>query len=273
MRTIQNNRLPQASHNSRTNASQQGKVGCLGIFGLLLLTIIVTVAATAWAIESQFFTRNFKPVELSDNEQLTLEQKLDALTNTTASTENLLTPSVNTDISTESSADEIARQINVNEFAVNDVNPDTQRSVDGEIQPERYTEDNSKRRIELTERELNALLAKNTDLAEQLVVDLTDNLASIKILVDLDPDFPFLGGKTLKVSGGTELSYQNNRPVVVMKGVSVWGVPIPNAWLGGLKNIDLVNEFGGTDGFWKSLADGIEDIRVQDSKLLIQLAE
>ena len=53
----------------------------------------------------------------------------------------------------------------------------------------------------------------------------------------------------------------------------MWGVPIPNAWLGGLKNIDLVREFGGGEGFWKALADGIEDIRVQDGKLLIQLAE
>ena len=58
-----------------------------------------------------------------------------------------------------------------------------------------------------------------------------------------------------------------------MKGVSVWGVPIPNAWLGGLKNIDLVKEFGSSEGFWKSFAEGIEDIRVEDGKLLIQLAE
>ena len=105
------------------------------------------------------------------------------------------------------------------------------------------------------------------------MIDLTDNLASVKLLVDLDPDFPFLGGKTLKVSSGTELSYTDNRPVVVMKGVSVWGVPIPNAWLGGLKNIDLVKEFGSSEGFWKSFAEGIEDIRVEDGKLLIQLAE
>ena len=69
------------------------------------------------------------------------------------------------------------------------------------------------------------------------------------------------------------MSYRNDRPVIIMKGVSVWGVPIPNAWLGDLKNIDLVQEFGSSDGFWKSLADGIEDIRIEDGKLKIQLAE
>jgi len=236
---------------------QTGKLGCLPIFGLLLLTIVLTVAGTVWAIQSGLFARDFKPVELSEKEQQTLEQKLNAL----GDTNNTLSSSFAQETRTDEgagSAEEIANSIG---------------SENTELQPEVYSEDDSKRRIELTERELNALLAENTDLAEQLVVDLTDNLASIRLLVDLDPDFPFFGGKTLKVSGGTELSYQNDRPVVVMKGVSVWGVPIPNAWLGGLKNIDLVREFGGGDGFWKSLADGIEDIRVQDGKLLIQLAE
>ena len=35
------------------------------------------------------------------------------------------------------------------------------------------------------------------------------------------------------------MRYANGRPVMVLKGVSVWGVPLPNAWLGNLKNIDL----------------------------------
>jgi hypothetical protein len=61
--------------------------------------------------------------------------------------------------------------------------------------------------------------------------------------------------------------------VVALTGVSVWGVPIPNAWLGGLKHVDLVGEFGGDPGFWSSLAAGIEDIRVDDGKITIKLKE
>ena len=61
---------------------QCGKsLGCFPIVGLLLLTIIVTVGATVWVIQSQLFAKDFKPVELSQSEQLTLEQKLDALAN------------------------------------------------------------------------------------------------------------------------------------------------------------------------------------------------
>lgn len=82
-----------------------------------------------------------------------------------------------------------------------------------------------------------------------------------------------MGGKTLKVSAGTELAYANGRPIVILKGVSVWGVPIPNAWLGNLKNVDLVKEFGGDEGFWKTFAEGIEDIHIVEGELKIKLLE
>lgn len=235
------------SINSSHSPKHQLGLGCLPIFGLLILTVIITVAGTVWAINSPWLNSKFKPVELSESEQLDLSQKLEAIGDFGVTPEE--DKPANTEFRT-------------------DIGNTTEA-----LQPEVYAEDQSKRRIELTERELNALLAENTDLAEQVVVALTDNTASVKLLVDLDPDFPFIGGKTLKVSSGTELSYANNQPSVVMRGVSVWGVPIPNAWLGGLKNVDLIEQFGASDGFWKSFADGIEDIRIENGKLLIQLAE
>jgi hypothetical protein len=61
--------------------------------------------------------------------------------------------------------------------------------------------------------------------------------------------------------------------VVVLKGISLMGVPIPNAWLGGMKNIDLVAEFGGDPGFWKSFAAGVNNISVSEGKLFIELKE
>lgn len=237
--------------NRHTPDTHKRSPGCLSIIGLILLTALITVGATLWVINNQWFSKNFTPVELSASEDNILAGKLEAISNFGA------TP--DTDKEQSSTV-----------FITNDKEA---TPASDNMEPEIYFEDDSKRRIELTERELNALLAKNTDMAEQLVIDLSDNAASVKLLIDLDPDFPFLGGKTLKVSSGADLSYSGDRPVVILKGVSVWGVPIPNAWLGGLKNIDLVSEFGGGDGFWKSFADGIEDIRVEDQKLLIQLAQ
>jgi len=117
------------------------------------------------------------------------------------------------------------------------------------------------------------MLARNTDLADKMAIDLSDNLASVKIIIPMDPEFPMFGGKTLKVNAGAELSYKDGRPIVILKGVSLWGVPVPNAWLGNLKNVDLVNEFGGDEGFWKSFSEGIDNIEIQDGELRIKLKE
>lgn len=225
--------------------AKESKLGCLPILGIILVTMLVTAGASFWLINNQLFAKSFEPVELTPEEQQVLTNKLERV----------------------GFGDDEPKTANVESYT-----EETTAALDDGT-PESYSEDPSKRRIALSERELNALLAKGTDLAERLVIDLADDVASAKLLIDLDPDFPFLGGKTLKVNAGAELAYEDRRPIVVLKGVSVWGVPIPNAWLGGLKNVDLVNEFGGHDGFWKSFADGIKNIRIEEGHLLIELNE
>ena len=39
------------------------------------------------------------------------------------------------------------------------------------------------------------------------------------------------------------------------------------SWIGGIKNVDLIKEFGGSQGFWKAFSEVIEYIRVEDGKL------
>ncbi len=51
------------------------------------------------------------------------------------------------------------------------------------------------------------------------------------------------------------------------------GVPVPNAWLGGIKNVDLISEFGQDEGFWKAFADGVQNIQVVEGDLVIKLKE
>ena len=143
----------------------------------------------------------------------------------------------------------------------------------GNLKPEPYSEDGARREVSFSERELNAMLARNTDLAHKLAIDLSDELVSAKLLIPLEPDFPMLGGKTLRVNAGVEMAYRESRPIVILKGVSVMGVPIPNAWLGNLKNVDLVNEFGADRGFWKSFSEGVDNIRVEEGQMKIKLRE
>ena len=217
------------------------------VLWIILATIILTAGATYWAVRTYVFAKDFEPVVLKQKEVAVLNQKLEQL-----------------GFSPESipPASDGKGAAQANEF-----------NAEGNLAPEPYSEVGAKREVSLTERELNSLLAKNTDLARKLAIDLSDNLMSAKLLVPVDQDFPVLGGKTLRVTGGLEVAYENSKPIVVLRGVSIMGIPIPNAWLGGMKNIDLVKEFSTSEGFWKAFADGVEDIHVEDGRLKINLKE
>lgn len=200
-------------------------------FGIIVITVAVTLGLGYWAVTSFLFPDGFKPVVLSGQKQQQLERKLERLGGGNRAGER------------------------------------------EPLEPEPYSEAGAGREVEFSEKELNALLARNTDLAHRLAIDLSENLASAKLLVDMPPDFPVLGGKTIRVTGGMELRLIDGRASAVLKGISVWGVPLPNAWLGNMKNVDLFRESGGEGGFWQTLGEGIESIRVEEGKLHIKLRE
>jgi hypothetical protein len=229
------------------------RLGGWHIFLIVLITILVTAAITFWLVRTWIFPSEFRPVELSAKEEQVLESKLEQLDTLQAGR-------------TRGSAKAAKR----NREAVATGNGTDAAQV---LEPEPYSEEGADRSISLSERELNALLARNTDLARKLAIDLSDNLMSAKLLVHVDEDFPVLGGQILKVRAGMELAYRNNRPVAILKGVSIMGVPVPSAWLGGMKNIDLVEYYGADSGFWKTFADGVDNIQVRDGYLTMVLRE
>ena len=141
------------------------------------------------------------------------------------------------------------------------------------LDPEPYSEEGANREISLTERELNGLIANTPDVAERVAVDLSDDLVSVKLVVPVDDEVPVLGGKTLKVHMGLAIRYEGGKPNIALKGVSLGGIPLPNAWLGHLKNVNLLEEFGTGDGFWKIFSEGVRGIKVRQGHLRILLKE
>ena len=141
------------------------------------------------------------------------------------------------------------------------------------LEPEAYSEKRADREIYFSEKELNALVHRNTNLADKLAIDLSKDLASAKLLVDVHPDFPVLGGKTIKVTGGMELQLVAGRLNARLKGISVWGIPLPNAWLGNMKEVDLIQEFGQSGGFWQAVNEGVEEVSITEGRLRIKLRE
>jgi len=224
------------------NNQSSGLTG-LQVVGIVATAMLLTIVATLLIVKIWFFPQPFEPVVLSPAEEQRLEQKLARF-----------------------------EQWDGRSSAVRPV-PKRTGPAGEDLQPEVYSEAGASREIRLTEREINSMIAQNADLATRMAVDFSNDLVSIKMLIPIDPDFPFFGGKILKIKAGAELAFRQGQPVVILRGLSVMGVPMPNAWLGGLKNIDLVQLFGTDPGFWRGFADGVAAIQVSDGSLLIVLKE
>lgn len=209
----------------------------------VLGAVLLAAGLTFWFVRTYLYASPLEPVNLSQKEQRKLDDKL------------------------------VDLGLNPIDILPNARRPPDRFDADGRLIAERYSEEGASRRVRLTGRELNALVASSPELASRFAIDLSENLASAKLLMPVDPDFPVLGGKTIRVTAGLELDYRDQSPVVILRGVSVMGMPVPNAWLGNLKNVDLVREFGGRPGFWQSFSAGIETIAIEDGRLLIELKE
>lgn len=204
------------------------------VFGITVICLAALVLSI-WLVKIYVFPSEFKPVSLSAKEENLLNQKLGQL--------NL--PALSGSSTTPANA----------------------------LKPEAYSERNARREVAFSEREVNAIIAHKSNMADKLAIDFSDNLASVKLLLPLDPEMPVMGGQTLSLHAGIEFNFVSGKPVVRLKGVSAWGVPVPNAWLGNLKNVDLVGAFGESEGFWQAFSDGIDYIKVSDGKLLVKLKE
>jgi len=227
------------------------RFGCLQVLGLIAIAVIISAGATILVFKTYFFPSDFKPVNLNSKEEKVLAEKLENLDSI-----------IGAGVSSHRNDDSPNKSSKIDRF-----------DSSAKIEPEPYSEKGIKREIIFTERELNGLLANNTDLAKKLAIDLSDDLISAKLILPVDEDLPIIGGKVLRLRSGMVFSYGKGKPVVILKGITIMGVPIPNAWLGGIKNIDLVEKFGTDKGFWKTFSDGVEDIRIEEGLLKIKLKE
>lgn len=205
------------------------------------LAVLATALVTMWWVNQYLFARMFEPTRLSVAEQQVLDAKMAPLLHKTDA---------------------------------GSAGPPSSLSATGTpLEPEPYSESGANREIRLTEREVNALLAKDSEMARHMAVDLSDDLLSVKLVVPVNKEMPLVGGKMLKLNFGLSLSFVDGKPVVVMRGISVGGIPLPGAWWGDIKNINLVEEYGGSGGFWDHFAKGVKDLKIQDGELHVTLKE
>ena len=124
----------------------------------------------------------------------------------------------------------------------------------------------------LTEREINGLINEHTNLGEELKIKLAKGALHARVNTTLDQDFPILGGKTVKARARFLVEANEINPTFVLDDLTVYGVSVPNAWLGELKGKNLLASLtGGVED--NAFSRGIEDIKIENGLIEIKLAK
>ncbi|MCA9452230.1 MAG: arginine N-succinyltransferase [Nitrospiraceae bacterium] len=206
------------------------------------LAVLATTLGLVWWMNQYVYATLFHPTRLGESEQQILNAKMVHL-------------------------------LQIADAPSSSVSQPSPSTTDEVLEPVPYGETDGNREIQLTEREVNALLATDSYMARHVAVDMADDLVSVQLVVPINHEMPLVGGKMLKLNFGLELGYANGKPVVAMRGISLGGIPLPSAWWGDIKNTNLVEEFGGSGGFWDQFSKGIKDMRIQDGQLYVMLKE
>ncbi len=200
--------------------------------GGLLAVLLVIIAAVA--ITFWWIQRPIKPVVLSPKEKAVAEQKLRVLEDT-------------------------------------NVPPGTisQRPAP----PPQSTYVPGQKVIRLTQREVNGLLNANTDLGNAVRLEFDKDAINAYLAVPIPQDFPVLGGKMFRARGRFLVSLGNGgKPYAILQDITVFGLSLPKAWLGGLKGENLLGDaLGQKNG--SPLLRGIKSLRVEPGALVLEVED
>lgn len=206
--------------------------GC-GFLLAVMLVICATVVITIWYIQ-----RPIQPVVLSVAEKAEVETKLERLSGS----------------STNGSPARIAAG------AVARPELDRPYVPGGKV-------------LRLTERELNGLLNENTDLGKTVRLELGRDAINAYITAPIPEDVPIMGGKTFRARGRFRISLTNGAaPVAVLEDVTVFGLSLPKAWLGGIKGENLLGDaMGERNGM--PVLQGVKSLHVEPGALVLEVTD
>lgn len=236
---------PSAPPPPRPKKSRWLLYGCGG-FLILALLVVGTVCLTVWWIQ-----RPIKPVVLSAREKAVAQEKLDRLSNG-----NLSNPPASSGLVTHPGAETQA--------AAPDANP-------GPTSDRRYVP--GSKVLRLTEREINGLLNANTDLGKSVRLEFAQDAVNAYVAVPIPQDFPVGGGRMFRARGRFRVSLGNGgAPYAILEDITVFGVSLPKAWLGGLKGENLLGDAMG-QGARGAVIKGIKNLRVEPGALVLELED
>jgi len=132
----------------------------------------------------------------------------------------------------------------------------------------------ARRTLTLSEREINAFLDQQ-GLGETVKVEFTNGGAAATVIIPVDKDAPLIGGTTLRLhlAFGARMD-ASKKFTLSLNDVSIGGVPLPNAWLGNLKGLNLLAESPlHSDPAVKGFLAGIRDFKIEGGTMRVVLNE
>lgn len=207
--------------------------GC-GALLLLVLMLAATVAVTIWWIQ-----RPIRPVVLSPQEKIAVDGKIKELEGGTIP--------LGTQPPTAEKASPIASPT-----------PDPRAYVPGS------------KTLKLTEREINGLLNLNTELGDKVRLEFATDAINAYMAIPVPQDFPIAAGTTIRMRGRFKVSIGGEgKPFAVLEDVTIFGLSLPKAWLGGIKGENLLGEaLGG-----QPVVHGIKSLKVEPGALVIEVED
>lgn len=132
----------------------------------------------------------------------------------------------------------------------------------------------AKRTLTITDREINAFLEQQ-GLGEQVKVSLHNGGGTATFLLPMSSDGVPGSGPTLRISVslGAKMD-QDKKFALSISDVSVGGVPLPNAWLGNMKGLNMLADAPiSDDPALKAFVAGIRDFSIRSGQLSVVLNE
>jgi hypothetical protein len=127
--------------------------------------------------------------------------------------------------------------------------------------------------LKITEREINGLLNANTDLGKSVRLEFAQDAINAYIAIHIPDDFPIAGGKMFRARGRFRVSIGNGgKPYAILEDVTVFGLSLPKAWLGGVKGENLISE-AMTGNDQSPVLKGIKRLRVEPGTLVLEVAD
>jgi hypothetical protein len=226
----------------------------LGALLAVALIIVASVAITLWWLQ-----RPIKPVVLSAAEKAVVEEKLRVLGGRD-SARNTAGPAPSAAARVEAEAKETPP-------APTAADPRAASAADRAYVP-------GSKVLKLTEREINGLLNANTDFGQTLRLEFGRDAINAYVAVPIPEDFPIGGGRMFRARGRFRVSLGNGgAPYAILEDVTVFGLSLPKAWLGGLKGENLIGQaILGEEARPQGLP-GVKSLRVEPGALVLEVED